>query len=87
MLNLTLKPGHISLNELRQVSRSPVNLTLDPEAIPAIEESTQVVDRVIAEDRTVYVIISNSSSVNLPGFNNTLSGTPTLPTSCKGADL
>ncbi|EGQ9109002.1 histidine ammonia-lyase [Vibrio alginolyticus] len=56
MLNLTLKPGHISLNELRQVSRSPVNLTLDPEAIPAIEESTQVVDRVIAEDRTVYGI-------------------------------
>ncbi|WP_447469987.1 histidine ammonia-lyase [Vibrio harveyi] len=56
MLNLTLKPGHISLNELRQVSRSPVNLTLDPNAIPAIEESTQVVDRVIAEDRTVYGI-------------------------------
>ncbi|MDF4360847.1 histidine ammonia-lyase, partial [Vibrio parahaemolyticus] len=56
MLNLTLKPGHISLNELRQVSRSPVNLTLDPEAIPGIEESTQVVDRVIAEDRTVYGI-------------------------------
>lgn len=56
MLNLTLKPGHISLNELRQVSRSPVNLTLDSEAIPGIEESTQVVDRVIAEDRTVYGI-------------------------------
>ncbi|MDF2152354.1 histidine ammonia-lyase [Vibrio sp. CAU 1672] len=56
MLNLLLKPGHISLHELRQVSRSPVNLTLDPEATPAIEESTQVVNRVIAEDRTVYGI-------------------------------
>lgn len=56
MLNLMLKPGHISLKELRQVSRSPVNLSLDPEAFPAIEESTQVVEQVIAEDRTVYGI-------------------------------
>ncbi|EHK9118282.1 histidine ammonia-lyase [Vibrio vulnificus] len=56
MLNLTLKPGCLSLNQLRQVSRSPINLSLDASAIPAIEESTQVVERVIAEDRTVYGI-------------------------------
>lgn len=56
MLNLTLKPGNISLKELRQVSRSPARLTLDPEAIPAIDESTKVVEQVIAEDRTVYGI-------------------------------
>lgn len=38
MLNLTLKPGHISLNELRQVSRSPVNLTLDSEPFRALKK-------------------------------------------------
>ncbi|GAA5647510.1 MULTISPECIES: histidine ammonia-lyase [Vibrio] len=56
MLNLTLKPGLISLKDLRKVSRSPVQLALDPSAIPAIEESTRVVDQVIAENRTVYGI-------------------------------
>ncbi len=56
MLNLMLKPGNLSLKELRQVSRSPVNLSLDPEAFPAIEESTKVVEQVIADDRTVYGI-------------------------------
>ncbi|MBE3664368.1 histidine ammonia-lyase [Vibrio navarrensis] len=56
MFNLTLNPGHLSLNELRKVSRSPLKLSLDASAIPAIEESTQVVDRVIAENRTVYGI-------------------------------
>lgn len=38
------------------MSRSPVNLSLDPEAFPAIEESTKVVEQVIADDRTVYGI-------------------------------
>ncbi|EHA1126363.1 histidine ammonia-lyase [Vibrio navarrensis] len=56
MFNLTLNPGHLSLNELRKVSRSPLKLSLDASAIPAIEESTQVVDRVITENRTVYGI-------------------------------
>lgn len=56
MFNLTLNPGHLSLNELRKVSRSQLKLSLDASAIPAIEESTQVVDRVIAENRTVYGI-------------------------------
>lgn len=56
MLNLELNPGHISLKQLRQVSRSPVSLSLSPTSIPAIEESTQVVEQVIAEDRTVYGI-------------------------------
>ncbi|CCN71967.1 Histidine ammonia-lyase [Vibrio nigripulchritudo SFn118] len=56
MINLTLNPGHISLHHLRQVSRAPVNLSLDPEAIPDIEASTEVVNQVIAEDRVVYGI-------------------------------
>ncbi len=56
MLNLVIKPGTLSLNQLRKVSRSPVVLSLDPEALPAIERSTQVVEQVIAEGRTVYGI-------------------------------
>ncbi|MEH0666086.1 histidine ammonia-lyase [Vibrio scophthalmi] len=56
MLNLLLKPGQLSLHQLRHISRSPVNLSLDDSAIPAIEESTQVVEQVIAENRTVYGI-------------------------------
>lgn len=56
MLNLLLKPGHLSLKELRQVSRSPINLQLDPESHQEINASTDVVNHVIAEDRTVYGI-------------------------------
>ncbi|OEF94130.1 histidine ammonia-lyase [Vibrio splendidus] len=56
MLNLLLKPGLLGLPELRKISRSPVNLSLDPAAIPDIEASMQVVEQVIAEDRTVYGI-------------------------------
>ncbi|MDN3610171.1 histidine ammonia-lyase [Vibrio ostreicida] len=56
MFNLTLQPGNVSLKELRKISRSPVKLSLDPRAIPDIEASTQVVEKVISEDRTVYGI-------------------------------
>ncbi|WP_185829763.1 histidine ammonia-lyase [Vibrio penaeicida] len=56
MINLELNPGNISLSQLRQVSRAPVNLSLDPSAIPGIEASTQVVNEVIAENRVVYGI-------------------------------
>ncbi len=56
MLNLTIQPGQLTLNQLRQVSRSAVKLSLDPQAIPAIEKSTQVVNQVITEGKTVYGI-------------------------------
>ncbi|MEZ8106878.1 histidine ammonia-lyase [Vibrio cortegadensis] len=56
MINLHLNPGHLSLSELRSVSRAPINLSLNPDAIPDIEASTRVVEQVIAEDRTVYGI-------------------------------
>lgn len=56
MLNLILHPGQLTLKQLRQISRSPINLTLDPSAHEAIEKSAQVVEQVIAEDRTVYGI-------------------------------
>lgn len=56
MFELTIKPGQLSLNDLRQISRRHVKLSLDESAIPAIHASTQVVNDVIAENRTVYGI-------------------------------
>ncbi|WP_432467558.1 histidine ammonia-lyase [Agarivorans sp. Z349TD_8] len=56
MFEFTIVPGKISLNQLRQISRRSVQLSLDPNAIAGIDASTQVVNDVIAEDRTVYGI-------------------------------
>jgi len=56
MFELTIKPGQLTLNELRQISRRHVKLTLDESAFPAIHASTQVVNDVIAQNRTVYGI-------------------------------
>ncbi|MFT2110665.1 histidine ammonia-lyase [Marinomonas sp. 2405UD68-3] len=56
MFKLIIKPGLLTLNDLRQISRRHVELALDSTAIPAIHASTQVVNDVIAEDRTVYGI-------------------------------
>lgn len=56
MLELTIHPGKMTLAQLRQVSRDKVKLSLDSDAIPAIHASTQVVEQVIAEGRTVYGI-------------------------------
>ena len=56
MIELTLHPGELTLTELRKISRNQVKLTLDPNAIEGIHASTQVVNDIIAEDRTVYGI-------------------------------
>lgn len=56
MLNLTIHPGQLTLQQLRQVSRSSVTLSLNSQAIPAIESSTDIVNQVIAEGKTVYGI-------------------------------
>ncbi len=56
MQELNIIPGAMTLSDLRKVSRSPVKLSLDSGALPAIQESTKVVDDIIAEDRTVYGI-------------------------------
>ena len=56
MQELNIIPGAMTLSDLRKVSRGPVKLSLDSSALPAIQESTKVVDDIIAEDRTVYGI-------------------------------
>ena len=47
MFELTINPGQLTLNELRQISRRKVKLSLNGSAIPAIQASTQVVNDVI----------------------------------------
>jgi histidine ammonia-lyase len=56
MFEFTLVPGKITLADLRQISRRHVKITLDQSAVAGIHASTQVVNDVIAEDRTVYGI-------------------------------
>ncbi|MGB0942751.1 MAG: histidine ammonia-lyase [Marinomonas sp.] len=56
MFEFTLIPGKIILADLRQISRRHVKITLDQSAVADIHASTQVVNDVIAEDRTVYGI-------------------------------
>lgn len=56
MFEFTLIPGKITLADLRQISRRHVKIALDQSAVADIHASTQVVNDVIAEDRTVYGI-------------------------------
>ncbi|WP_375749896.1 histidine ammonia-lyase [Vibrio sp. HN007] len=56
MFELELIPGKITLSELREVSRNPAKLSLDSESFEAIHASTQIVNDVIEQGRTVYGI-------------------------------
>jgi len=56
MKSLLIRPGHLTLQQLREVFLHPVTLTLDPAALPAIEQSVNCVERIVAEDRTTYGI-------------------------------
>lgn len=56
MLELIIKPGHLTLAELRQVALQPVQLSLDPICRVAIKDSAAAVAKVITENRVVYGI-------------------------------
>ncbi len=56
MFELQLIPGSLTLTDLRQISRRRLRMGLNPAAVAAIDASTEVVNRVIEEDRTVYGI-------------------------------
>ena len=53
---LNLVPGTLTLEQLREVHRHHIHLSLDESAIPAINAAEQVVLNVIKENRTVYGI-------------------------------
>ncbi|MFT5808545.1 MAG: histidine ammonia-lyase, partial [Moritella dasanensis] len=56
MYQLTIKPGLLTLAQLRQISRAPVQVSLDPSCHEDIHASTKVVNDVIAENRVAYGI-------------------------------
>ena len=56
MTELTLKPGCLTLAQLRTVHAGPVRLQLDASAGPAIDASVACVEQIIAQDRTAYGI-------------------------------
>ncbi len=56
MTTLNLKPGHLTLADLRAAYQAPVHLTLDAGAHEAIDASVACVNQIIAEGRTAYGI-------------------------------
>lgn len=56
MIELTIKPGELTLSDLRQISRSKVKVSLDKNAVEGIHASTEVVNNIITEDKAVYGI-------------------------------
>ncbi|MGY6268206.1 histidine ammonia-lyase [Achromobacter denitrificans] len=55
-MELHLKPGCLSLAELRRVYQEPTRLTLAPEAAGPIDASVACVERIVAQGRTAYGI-------------------------------
>lgn len=56
MYELHIKPGQLRLSQLRKISRHAVKVSLESSCIEAIHASTQIVNRVIAENRVAYGI-------------------------------
>ncbi|MEH6578642.1 MAG: histidine ammonia-lyase [Amphritea sp.] len=56
MYTLTIKPGQMTLAELRRIANEPVELSLDDACHDAIHASAAAVARVIEEGRVVYGI-------------------------------
>ncbi|WP_027859692.1 histidine ammonia-lyase [Marinobacterium jannaschii] len=56
MLSLTLKPGQLTLAELRRINNEAVRLELDPASIEGIDASSAAVARVVEQGRVVYGI-------------------------------
>ncbi|TKB55058.1 histidine ammonia-lyase [Ferrimonas aestuarii] len=56
MLSLTLKPGSLTLAQLRDIDNAAIKLALHDDAHAAIDRSAATVQQVIDEDRVVYGI-------------------------------
>ncbi|EAY0427161.1 histidine ammonia-lyase, partial [Salmonella enterica] len=54
MNTMTLTPGQLSLSQLYDVWRHPVQLRLDASAIDGINASVACVNDIVAEGRTAY---------------------------------
>ncbi len=51
---LILTPGHVTLPQLRRIAAGGVEVELDPACEADIAAASALIDRIVAEDRTVY---------------------------------
>ena len=54
MFKLTLKPGQLSLQQMRRIQAEPVQLSLSQDCLAKIEAATETVRQVIEQGRIVY---------------------------------
>ncbi len=54
--SLVLRPGHVTLADLRAIAAGGVQLALDPSALPAMQAAQAAVDRIVEADEVVYGI-------------------------------
>mgnify|MGYP003583147006 CR=1 FL=1 len=53
---MTLRPGQMTLADLRHIYQHPVKITLDESAYAPIHQSVDCVQKILAEKRTAYGI-------------------------------
>ncbi len=56
MAQMTLTPGTLTLDQLRDIHQAPLQLTLSEQSVPAIEKSARVVTDILQQDGAVYGI-------------------------------
>lgn len=56
MKQLKIIPGKMTLEDLRQINRAPMKISIDESAWPGVEAAAETVAKVISEGRTVYGI-------------------------------
>jgi histidine ammonia-lyase len=56
MDQLTLDPGTLTLDQLRDIHQAPLQLSLSGQSVPVIEKSARVVTDILRQDRAVYGI-------------------------------
>ncbi len=56
MTSLEIRPGQLTLNQLRAIAFSPVNISLAPDCVTKITESVSTVTDVIKQGRVIYGI-------------------------------
>ncbi len=54
--SIVLRPGHVTLADLRAIAAGGVRLTLDAAALPAMHAAQAAVDRIVEADEVVYGI-------------------------------
>ena len=54
--SIVLRPGHVTLADLRAIAAGGVRLTLDAAALPAMHAAQAAVDRIVDADEVVYGI-------------------------------